>query len=246
MKYKFTFKLDNPLELPINYNHIMQAALISWLDNEKYQKFLHDYGYKYENRTFKMYSYSKIFGTFRIDKENKKIIFFDSIYFYISSCDKEFLDYLGKNIITENKLNLIGNLLTLEKFECILEKIEEECIIKTLSPITVYSTLISQDGKKKTYYYSPFESEFSELIKNNLIKKYEAFNCKKLDSYDFKITPIKETLKESVIFYKGFIVKGWNGVFEIKGNKELIEVALNSGLGSKNSQGMGCIILKNI
>ena len=72
MKYKFTFKLDNPLELPINYNHIMQAALISWLDNEKYQKFFHDYGYKYENRTFKMYSYSKIFGTFRIDKENKK------------------------------------------------------------------------------------------------------------------------------------------------------------------------------
>ena len=137
-------------------------------------------------------------------------------------------------------------MLTLEKFECILEEVEEECMIKTLSPITVYSTLVSQDGKKKTYYYSPFESEFSELIKNNLIKKYEAFNCKKLDYYDFKITPIKETLKESVIFYKGFIVKGWNGVFEIKGNKELIEVALNSGMGSKNSQGMGCIILKNI
>ena len=245
MKYKFTFKLDAPLELPINYNHVMQASLIAWLNNEEYQKFLHDCGYEYENRTFKMYSYSKIFGTFRIDKENKKIIFFDSIYFYISSYDRSFVEYLGRNIITENKLNLVGNLLSLEKFECIVEKVEEECMVKTLSPITVYSTLMGQNGKKKTYYYSPFECEFSELIKNNLIKKFEAFNCKKLESYDFEITPIKETLKESIILYKGFIVKGWNGVFKLKGNKELIEVALNAGLGSKNSQGMGCIILKN-
>ena len=56
MKYKFTFKLDAPLELPINYNHVMQASLIAWLNNEQYQKFLHDCGYEYENRTFKMYS----------------------------------------------------------------------------------------------------------------------------------------------------------------------------------------------
>ncbi|RLI91606.1 MAG: hypothetical protein DRO89_03615 [Candidatus Altiarchaeales archaeon] len=37
-----------------------------------------------------------------------------------------------------------------------------------LSPLTVYSTLTTGDGKKKTYYYSHYEPDFEELIDRNL------------------------------------------------------------------------------
>jgi CRISPR-associated endoribonuclease Cas6 len=45
----------------------------------------------------------------------------------------------------------------------------------TLSPITVYSTLYTAEGKKKTYYFSPYEQEFSQLVSINLARKYRAY-----------------------------------------------------------------------
>ncbi len=46
----------------------------------------------------------------------------------------------------------------------------EEIKVRTLSPISTYSTLYRKDGKKFTYYFNPMEEEFSETIENNLKK----------------------------------------------------------------------------
>ena len=48
--------------------------------------------------------------------------------------------------------------------------------------------------------------------------------------------------KESLVFYKKEAVRAWNGVFKISGSKELIELALNAGLGERNSAGFGCVM----
>ncbi len=53
-------------------------------------------------------------------------------------------------------------------------------IVKTLSPITVYSTLETPDGRKKTYYYNPFKADFKELIIKNLQRKARYGLVKKL------------------------------------------------------------------
>ena len=39
-----------------------------------------------------------------------------------------------------------------------------------------------------------------------------------------------------------FPIKGWEGRFKLKGPKELLQVALDCGLGAKNSLGFGCIM----
>jgi len=106
-----------------------------------------------------------------------------------------------------------------------------------LTPVTVYTTLFSKSGKKKTYYYSPFESEFAELITKNLFKKYEAF-YKKHPRGSFSIKPAGG-LREKILKYKNFIIKGWIGKFEIKGTPKLLYFAYDAGLGAKNSQGFG-------
>jgi len=43
-----------------------------------------------------------------------------------------------------------------------------------------------------------------------------------------------------VIRYKGTIIKGWMGKYRLTGKPELLTVALDAGLGAKNSQGFGC------
>lgn len=241
MKYKLLFQLQQPLELPIQYNHILQAALINWIKNPLYQQFLHNEGYKKEKRKYKLYSFSKIYGKYLIKKEEKIITFFDKIHIYLSCCDTKYIEYLTQNILTGYPLILGRYQLMISEIETIRELYKQTCIVKTLSPVSIYSTLVDSTGRKKTYYYNPHEKEFSHLAKNNLINKYISFYGKEPNNKELIIELIKGE-KESIIHYKGYIIKGWNGVFSLTGSEELIEIALNAGLGGRNSIGLGCII----
>jgi CRISPR-associated endoribonuclease Cas6 len=122
-------------------------------------------------------------------------------------------------------------------------KIENRAKIRSLSPITVYSTLISPDGGKKTYYYSPFENEFSKIIDANAKKKLYILRKRTIKS-SLEIKALNA--REKIIMYKDTVVKGWMGVFEISGPKSLIKTVYDMGLGSKNSQGFGMFeVIKN-
>ena len=57
---------------------------------------------------------------------------------------------------------------------------------------------------------------------------------------DVIIEPIGEN-KMSIINYKGFIIKGYMGRFYMKGPKILLQMGVEAGIGSKNSQGLGCV-----
>lgn len=243
VKIKINFKINRTLEIPMNYNHILQGFILNNLNDEKMKSFFHDKGYECNNRTFKNYCFSKLYGNFTLNRDKKTITFYDRMSLYIAAIDKEFLKALGNTFMFKENFFIGANNVQVEGFEVIKEDINNEIDIYTLSPITVYSTLYGENNKK-TYYYNPKEHEFSELLRENLIKKYIAYYKQEPKDKTLNIEPIGK-LKESILTYKGFIIKGWNGEFRLKGSKELIEVALSAGLGSKNSQGMGCIMLKN-
>lgn len=46
-----------------------------------------------------------------------------------------------------------------------------------------------------------------------------------------------------MILYKGTVIKAWEGTFRLLGPQELVELAYDTGLGAKNSQGFGCFEL---
>ncbi len=71
---------------------------------------------------------------------------------------------------------------------------KEKIYVKTLSPITVYSTLNTSDGRKKTYYYSPFEREFEELVIKNLQTKLRIWQGKTV--FEGSIKPYKVSSKK--------------------------------------------------
>lgn len=249
MKYIFRFKLREPMSLPVQYNYILQTALLNWIHEENYQDFLHNEGYKKEKRTYKLYSFSKLFGKYRIHSKEKTITFFEEVHLYISSYDKKYLSYLIQNIFLEEPLRLLQYNLVLSSVETEEEEyvLDEEgmanCRVQAISPVTVSSTLTDQLGHKKTYYYSPYEKEFSALIEQNLRNKYVAFHGVELEEGSFSIVPEGSSLKESITWYKRFLIKGWTGKFIIKGSKELMDIALSAGIGVRNSMGYGCILL---
>lgn len=247
MRLVFTFNSDKPIKIPLQYNHIVQALLLSWLSDENYKLFIHDIGYSFNNRNFKLFTFSKLEGKFNINKRQGIITFYDEVKLHIASYDDKFLPYLVEGFLKSDYIELGCNQLHITDIFCEKEQLKSEDTIYTKSPITVYSTFVA-DKKKKTYYYSPFESEFSEMIKNNLIKKYNIIYGQPptIEESYFKLIPVKNNkLRESIIIYKGTVIKGWNGEFIIIGSKEMLNIAYNTGLGAKNSQGFGCIKLLN-
>ncbi|HBC97543.1 MAG TPA: CRISPR-associated endoribonuclease Cas6 [Clostridium sp.] len=244
MRLNINLGFKKKLSLPIHYNNILQAVILNWLGNENYQKFIHDFGYKVGKRKYKLFTFSKIYGKFKIDRERKTIDFFDNAHFTISSLENKFLSYLATNVIEKDNFKFGNNIVNVNSIETVNNKISEREEVYTKSPIVMYSTFKNYKGNK-TYYYSPLEREFSELIRKNLIHKYEAYYNKLPLRDDFSISPInKKGLKERVVIYKDYVIKGWDGEFLLEGSEELMNIAYSAGIGSKNSQGFGCVEIK--
>ena len=97
MRAEIYFNLEEPVSIPIQYNHIIQAIIYSWISDEKFKDFIHNKGYKFEERAYKLFTFSKINGKFRIDTQNRKIIFYENMRITISSAVNEFMEYfLGR------------------------------------------------------------------------------------------------------------------------------------------------------
>ncbi|MFD3157083.1 CRISPR-associated endoribonuclease Cas6 [Haloimpatiens sp. FM7330] len=244
MRVKIDLNLQEPIQLPIQYNHILQALILKMLGNEEYQTFLHDEGYGFKKRNYKLYTFSRLQGKFKILKDINKIMFFDRVSLLISSYDEKFFKLVVNNNIHRDSLKILGKDIEINNIEASFFNVKDnELKVYTKSPITVYSTF-KIDEKNKTYYYSPYEKEFSEMIRKNLINKYIAFHGKEPEDTDFSIEISKRRKpKESVIVYKGIVIKAWNGEFILKGSTELLNLAYKAGIGSKNSQGFGCLEL---
>jgi len=43
----------------------------------------------------------------------------------------------------------------------------------------------------------------------------------------------------AIVKYKGFVIKGWMGLFKLNLPEPYLSLAYNAGLGAKNSQGFG-------
>lgn len=244
MRVYITFESDQPITLPLQYNHIVQAVILNYLGNESYQEFLHDEGYQYEKRTYKMYTYSRLFGQFTVNKRDKRITYNKEMHLIIASSDPRLTTYFLNTAFVKEHILFGQNEVRIREIRVDQSKIKSPVKVYTKSPITIYSTLTHGD-KKKTYYYSPYEAEFQTIMRDNLLKKYVALHGKEPENTEFYIKPLnKKRLKERVILYKGFIIKGWDGEFVLEGSEELINLAYHGGLGSKNSQGFGCLEVK--
>jgi len=187
-------------------------------------------------------------GKYRMQPEEELIEFSPPFRLVVSSPVKRFLEELAENLLHNPEIELIGQKVLIEKIEVQPPPaLDRDLLIRMLSPMTMYSTLKTTEGKSKTYYYSPFEKEFSPLMERNARKKYELINRTSADNLYLKIIPEKVNKNcEKIMKYKGTVIKGWKGTYRLQGSTQLIQIAYECGLGAKNSQGFGCFeVVKN-
>lgn len=248
MRIILTFQpIDDTLTLPIQYNDLLQGMIYHNLE-ESLADWLHNEGVSFEKRRFKLFTFSRLMGQYRIVRDDKGrfITFSGPIRFHVGSVHDEFLSSLADHLIRQSVV-LIGE----DRCEVASVEVEEmpevgmPVEVRAISPITVYSTLTAGDGRKKTYYYSPFEREWEEHILANLRRKGEALGWKDDRIRELNegcVRPIRVRKKdESVVIYHGTVIKGWTGVYELDLPEPFFRLAYDAGLGAKNSQGFGMV-----
>lgn len=244
MRLKIIFaNPDKHIEIPVNYQQVLQGLIYRALNQDKdFQSFIHNQGYTYENRKFKLFTFSRLFGKVEFKQDKRALLFKSPITWYISSAIPKFIELLGQEFLLEERFFLFKNIVTIEQlqYEKTVPIHNQQIKIQMLSPITVYSTIQKDnDQRRLTQYYSPFDISFSRLIEENARKKYEAFYNKPFVGA-LDIRPLKVQFQDKVITrYKDTIINGWNGIYSLEGPIDMLQFLYHSGIGSKNGQGFG-------
>jgi len=236
---------EGSLTLPLHYNHFIQAFIYRNID-ETLATRLHEEGYPYEKRKFKLFTFSRLLSyKRRLNINERTITLYDPIYLKIGSLHTDILESLAVHLIKKGEI-------AINRQKCRFAAVEVEMpveadgavLVRAISPITVYSTLFNREGEKKTYFYNPWEKEFAKLVGENLVRKAAAFYEKppEAEPQNFKIKPVRVSKRNEIIInFKGYWIKGWTGIYELSLPRSYFEIAYNAGLGSKNSQGFGMV-----
>lgn len=244
MNIKITLENQDHREfcLPYHYEEYIQAFLYR-LNEPEFGDFLHNIGYSYQNRVFRLFSFSRILERpQKILTEKHMFVFSPEISFFVSTVENPMLEALIETIYQEKRTYYIGNYpVTITEVEFIVPPVSSDIVVRSLSPVCIYSTAVLPNGKKRTIYYEPEEKEFSELIRQNAVKKYCAFHQHEPEDTELKVIPCGK-MKEVKSSYKGFLIKGYLGRFRLIGSQELIQMMLEAGMGGKNAEGKGMIV----
>lgn len=238
--------LDRPLTIPLRYHYILQSAVQGMMsvDSELGAR-VHDEGLRVDGRPMKPYVLSLLKGG-KADFQNKTLTFTDSLYFYFDSP----FDFLSQTIqeACDQKGIRLGH--TSNHFKAKYTILDDPVFtkgrlkVKTLSPITVYRTLM-KEGRKFTQYYSPLEEEFEILIQENFEKKYKGYFEKEAEeTIGLEVVKVSSKDKYVTRYGKGeggIWITAWDGIFELRGGEEALKLLYQSGLGVKNAQAFGMV-----
>jgi CRISPR-associated endoribonuclease Cas6 len=241
MRLDITLHAPNEtMRLPMHYNRLIQSAIYNNLGLEL-AEFLHTQGFTYGQRSFKLFTFSRLMGEYRLDKAKNEIIFIKEVKLVVSSPLLQFCTSLLNCLLTSGSIRLGEERAEITGISADVPKVEnEEIEIRCLSPVAVYSTFLRPEGGKYTCYFQPGEGEFTRLIESNLRKKYEVFYQRTAPVGELKVKTLGRH-RLNLIMYKETPIKGYSCRLKLTGHPELLQMGVDAGLGSKGSQGFGCI-----
>lgn len=247
--FSFTSPEISSLRLPSANLHLFQSMLYSFLPFNIAAK-IHDEGFDSDGRKMKLFAMGWPVASARPQFGENTIIFPLPLKLTVSTPIHELITGFTAGAMSWDDIRIGNNHVVCSGIEKHEFKADANTLtIRTLSPITCYAS-VERNGKQYTKYFRPesfYDNEFQESIRANLLRKFRLLNPDKdIPSGNFTITPIGQMQERVSMFEKGglFPVKGWWGKFKLKGDKELLQIALDCGLGAKNSSGWGCITLE--
>lgn len=248
MRIKIDFDVSNGVYLPINYNYLLASVIYEFLriSDPEYAHFLHEDGYSIGNKHFKLFTFSQLMAQKR-RISGDQINFYSTVTWYVSSPEEAFLANFASTLVAQKNIGLGSQeLRIIDIYIPKTPRFYPRMKFRCLSPITI-STKRERDGKLVMHYCLPEEADFSELVRQNLIRKYELIYQRQPKEDSFTMSFDAEYMNRRnnritrLINYKGVDIRGVLCPFEATGSPELMYVGYECGFGDKNSAGFGMV-----
>lgn len=181
-----------------------------------------------------MFQFSHLNGPFSV--RDRQIMFQNYVSWEVRSIDSRIIQTLAQGI-REEGVSYLDQKADEVELEIRDDEIESNSIhIRMKTPICLFST---DKETGKTYFYAPNEAAFKEQLVENFIRKYHAFTGVYAEN-GVSIEPLNvQPSDKFVTKYKGFILSGWKGEYQLTGNRKYLNFLYQVGLGARNAQGFG-------
>ena len=175
------------------------------------------------------------------------IHFGSMLTWYVSSPVERFLSHFADTLLTEGRLPIGQHELRVRDVTVPrIPRFRPEMYFRCLSPITM-STKREYEGKQAMHYCLPEDPAFSELIRQNLIRKHEAIHGRAPHDDTLTFTFDEAYIRKRqgrvtrLVDYRGIKIRGVLCPFNVSGSVALIQTGYECGFGDKNSAGFGMV-----
>lgn len=246
--------------IPINYQYELSAAIyrIIHRGDSGFSQFLHEQGYRIGNRSFRLFTFSRIrFDNQRVLPPQGRIEHHGrlaelEVSFLIDRAAEEFIKgvFLGEEIFLGDQIS--GSRYQIVHVEgCQTPLFKTTMNYRCLSP--VFIKVKREDGGEN--YLDPSHPNYGKILVNNLVSKWMA----KSTVVAIGEQEISEDLEfdfqvKGKVYKNGVLIKqmteqetkliGYTFEFELTTSPELQEIGYYAGFGQLNSQGFGCVEIK--
>jgi CRISPR-associated endoribonuclease Cas6 len=150
MRLKIEISSDNVISLPRNYNHVLQGWLYNQISDPAYRAYLHNQGYVYNKRRFKLFTFSRLHGQWSLDYSKKYMVFQSPVHLQVASPLLHLMKDVAITLLMGEPTILGGNSVTVSALHASgKERLPggvNKWRVRALSPIVAYSTIL--DGGK--------------------------------------------------------------------------------------------------
>ena len=123
MRVKITFSVQGNSNLPINYNYYLSSLIYKILSHSSHKSsaFLHDHGFEFEGKHFKLFTFSQLLFEKKRIEGDKIINLGEHITWFISSIKDEFIQHFIDGLFKKSKVSLEKGTLLPERVETIAQ-----------------------------------------------------------------------------------------------------------------------------
>lgn len=259
MRFKLTLQINREKYgdlLPLSYQYEASSAIYRILSraDEEYAKWLHDNGFHVEEgKRFKLFTFSRIFGLYKIHKETGRMkMLGDTAEWYISFLPEKTTQKFIEGIFI-NQIFEIGDKKSAIQFHIVCveampePEYSEEMEFETLSPMCIKF----KNETERIDYLSPTDVRAPFLIFNGLIDRYKTFYGEQppCAPKDCKLEVTGKPRSALITMKAGTTaqtqVRGYLCQFKVKAPVEIMKMIYASGIGAQTSTGFGCVEIKN-
>lgn len=230
---------NDKIILPLYHNRILQEFVYSLL-NDEIISFLVEKGYK-STRSFKLFACSNIISEKQEEAPKNHINYGNRVHIEISFPFNDICTFT--NGLRRKHLFLGNNPVNIGSLSIDLQEVTTNyVVVKTLSPVIVYSKPNKPNTRNRIHCLQPGEQDFQRICTDILRKKYTTATKKTAPNEQVHITTITPP-RQHIHETKTTLIKSYSSFLGLSGPIPLLQTALDCGLGKDTSLGFGLIRL---